>query len=162
DPDNLTPRLRLGELLVTMGRPDEAEEPLRRVLEAESNPTARFNLGLTALARDDLKAAREQFRRCVHSPFTPKKASVQLAALCHRAGDEEQAAKLSQQASQLPGDFAWPDPYVMEYKQLAIGKQNRLSNIAALELRGMHREAATELQEMVAQFPDYRACVALG
>jgi tetratricopeptide (TPR) repeat protein len=164
DPDNLAPRLRLAELLLTQGAYEEAEVQLHRALEIEpDNPNVHLNLGLLAYARDDLETSRRHLLRSRHSPFTQQKANAQLAVVCRRLGDAPAAADYSLQARTLPHDISWPDPFRALSSRTLLGKQARLEYLDRLHTQKRHAEAVQLLRDMQAeQGPDYQISVALG
>jgi tetratricopeptide (TPR) repeat protein len=163
DAQTVAPRLRLAEGLLAKGDGDEAEAQLRRALEAEpDNPAVYLFLGILAADRDDLETSRKHLQRCLHSPWTRQRACVQLAAVCQRLGDAKAAAELSQKAATLPRDTHWPDPFVMDYLQLDIGRTSRFRVIERLEAQGRFADAVVQLREMAEQAPDYKTYVALG
>jgi tetratricopeptide (TPR) repeat protein len=163
DRDNIAPRLRLAELLLQVGRYDEAGEELRRAEEIDpDSPSVALDLGLLAYARDDLEASRTWLLRCQHSPFTRKRACTCLATIAQRLGHKAEATALSQRADRLPRDRAWPDPFVLECLQLAVGKPQRFRQVEALEAQGQLREAVALLNEMVERQPDAVAYAGLG
>jgi tetratricopeptide (TPR) repeat protein len=159
--DTLAPFLRLAEVLLALGRNDEAEKPLRRALEIEpDNPTVHYNLGLLALAREDLPGSLMHLERCEHSPFTRRKACIQMAALYRRMGRLEEADRYSRKADTLPRDSNWPDPFLSQV--LAVGRPARFQQIYYLELRGDYLTAVEQLSALIQEGPDYRAYVSLG
>jgi tetratricopeptide (TPR) repeat protein len=163
EPNNVVPRLRLAETLLTLGRFDEADKHLRRALEIDSdNINVRFNLGLLAIARGKLEEGRQLLLRCQYSEFTRQKACLRLTAVCERLGRTEEAARFQQKARELPKDFNWPDPYIMDYRQIAVGSQARLQYVDRLESQGKFGDAVEILQAVLADGPDYRAYVGLG
>jgi tetratricopeptide (TPR) repeat protein len=159
----VAPRLRLAQVLLAAGDGDGAEVQLRRALEAEpDNPAAYLYLGILAADRDDLEASRKYLLRCLHSPWTRQHACVQLAAVCHRLGDARAAAEFSRKAATLPRDTHWPDPFVMEYAQLDVGRASRFRIIERLESQGRFADAVLQLRELADQHQDYITYATLG
>ena len=162
-PETVAPWLRLAEVLLALGRYDEAEVPLRRAQELDpDDASVRLNLGLLAYFRDDLEESRSQLLRCLDNPCTEKKANIHLAMIAERLGESTEAANRSRRAENLPADRAWPDAFLLECLRLAKGKQARFQYVEQLEALGRHREAVEVLQEMIDGQPDYRAYVGLG
>jgi tetratricopeptide (TPR) repeat protein len=152
---NDTPRLFLAETLLALGRMDEAEGHYRRVLARHPDDLrAHYGLGLLAVARDQWDAARDEFRRCLGSPQAQQKACVQLAAVCQRLGDTDEADKFRQQADRLPKDLDWSDPYVAEYLKRAVKKRNRYRLVEDLQAAGRFPEALKALQPLTEDYPD--------
>jgi tetratricopeptide (TPR) repeat protein len=166
DADALFPRLRLGEVLLAKGDYDDADAQLRSALQADQdNASVHLDLGLLASERGDLEGALEHLLRpqvAQHSLFTRKKACARLAEVYQRLGDTAAAARYSKQAADLPPDAHWIDPILMEVLRLAVGWPARFRDVERLEVQGNYREAVDQLQEMLAQSPDYRTYVALG
>lgn len=163
EPDNITARLRLAETLLALGRFDEAATHLQRAQETDpDNINVRFNLGLVAIARGKLEEGRRLLLRCQYSEFTRQKACQRLAAVCEQLGRSEEAAHFQQKALELPKDFNWPDPYIMDYRLAAVGSQARLQYVDRLESQGKFNDAVEILQAVLADGPDYRAYVGLG
>ncbi len=159
--DTIAPPLRLAEVLLALGRNDEAETQLRRALELEpDHPTVHYNLGLLALAGDDLPGSLAHLKRCEHSPFTQRRACIQLAAVCRRMGRTKESDNYSRKADTLPPDSDWPDPFLSDV--LAVGRQARFQQVHHLELSGNYRAAAEQLAALIKQRPEYRAYIALG
>jgi Flp pilus assembly protein TadD len=163
EPDNLVPRLRLAEALMAVGMHDEAETCLRRAHEIDSyDPNVVYGLGVLAAQRGELKESRLLLLRCQHAESTRQKASQQLAAVCQRIGKSDEAARFAQKARELPKDVNWADPYTMDYRQRAEGKQIRFQHAERLAAQGKYQDAVQKLQEILADGPDYRAYVGIG
>src|SRR5262249_51974859 len=112
--------------------------------------------------RGELEESRRLLLRCQHSEFTRQKASQQLAAVCERLGKSDEAAKFHQKSQELPKDDNWPDRYIMDYRQLARGKQIRFQYAERLAAQGKFQDAVQKLQEILEDGPDCRAYVGLG
>lgn len=157
----VAPHLRLAEVLLALGRGDEAEQQLRRAQQIDhDDPTVQYNLGVLALARDDTDGALTHLKRSEHSLFTQRKTCIQLAAAYRRLGRDQEAAKYSRKADQLEPDRNWLDPFVSEGE--AIGRPARLRQVQHLEMQGDFRAAAEQLTQLIQERPDYSAYVALG
>src|SRR5262249_18785862 len=157
EPDNLVPRLRLAEVLIATGQHEEAETCLRLAREIEpDNINVIYGLGLLAAIRGELEESRRLLLRCQHSEFTRQKASQQLAAVCERLGKSDEAAKFHQKSLELPKDDNWPDRYIMDYRQLARGKQIRFQYAERLAAQGKFQDAVQKLQEILEDGPDFR------
>jgi len=157
----IAPFLRLAEVHLALGNNAEAEKQLQRALELEpDDPTVHYYLGLLALARDDLPDSLAHLKHCEHSPFTQRRACIQLAALYRRMGRIEEADTYSRKADALPRDSNWVDPFLTEV--LAVGRPARFQEIDHLEKRGDYRTAVERLTALIQEKPEYRAYVALG
>ena len=148
------PRLRLAEALLTQGRPDEAEEHFRRVLDAEPD-NARAHLGLARLAfgHDDLDGCLAHLRVAETSPPGKLAARELLARVYRRQGDRAALRKLGSEAdrSVVP---AWPDPFVAEVEGLQVGLSVRLARAHQLFQDGRGAQSVALLEEIVADRPD--------
>jgi tetratricopeptide (TPR) repeat protein len=163
DPANSAPRLRLAETLLALGRLEEAEGPLRRVLESEpDNPRAHLDLGLLAYDREDLESSRTHLERCRESPWTRQKACSRLAAIHQRLGNSPKAAEYSRQAAAPPADRPWEDPYLREARRPAQVGAGRARVAEALEAAGRYAEAAAVLRDMMQESPEYGTAIGLG
>ena len=159
----LAPRLRLAEALLATGHYDEAAAHLARAQEIEpDHPSVHWNLAQLSSARQEWDTCRSHLLRCVHSPFTEKKACNLLAAICSRLGDKHAAGQFQQRAAAAPADVSWPDPWVENCLGLSVGKPARFRYIGQLQAQGLFREAIALLQELLTEGPDYRAYVLLG
>ncbi len=157
----VAPFLRLAEVCLALGQNDEAEKQLRRALQIDpDDPTVHYNLGLLALARDDLSASLDHLKHCEHSPLTQRKACIQLAAVYRRMGRTQEADSYGRKADKLPLDVNWSDPFLSDV--LPVGQRARLDEISSLEKRGDYRGAAEQLRVLVQEKPEYRLYVALG
>jgi tetratricopeptide (TPR) repeat protein len=159
--DTIAPFLRLAEVCLTLGQNNEAEEQLRRALEIEPDePAVHYNLGLLALAREDLSASLDHLKRCEYSPITKRKACIQLAAVYRRMGRTQDADNYSRKADTLPPDRNWIDPFLSDV--LPVGRRARLEEVSSLEKRGDYRSAAEQLSVLIQEKPEYRLYVGLG
>jgi tetratricopeptide (TPR) repeat protein len=163
EPDT-APRLWLAETLLALGRLDEAETQVRRVLARQpDDPRVHFDLGTLAVAHQDWPAARDELLRCQASPFAQKKASAQLAVVYRRLGDEASAERSAAQARRLPPDADWTDPFATEALAWAARKKDRYRLAENLEKAGRLAEAADVLRPLVEQYPDdYLPLMTLG
>ncbi|HTU23516.1 MAG TPA: tetratricopeptide repeat protein [Gemmataceae bacterium] len=162
-PSNPTPRLRLAEVYLEKGELESAEQLCRTALERQpDNPRAHFNLGVIALARNDLEASVTHLTRAAASPYARRKAYIQLAAVYQRRGDRALAETFSREAQQAKPDLIWEDPYAAGYQQLALGRQQDFLTAERLEQEGRLAEEAKILQTVAVEYPDDRSYVALG
>jgi tetratricopeptide (TPR) repeat protein len=126
DKTQLTARLWLAETLRTLGQLDAAEDQFQKVLAAAPNePRAHFGLGMLAYERGQWPACRTHLEKCVGSPHARKKACVQLATVCERLGDKQNADRYADLAAHLPNDPGWADPFVAENFRLAKRKRDQ-------------------------------------
>jgi tetratricopeptide (TPR) repeat protein len=163
DPDKPTPRLALAEVYLEKGGLDPAADLCQQVLKTQpDNARAHFNLGMIALARNDLDASVLHLTRAAASPYARKKAYAQLAAVYQRRGDQATAETFTREAEQARPDLLWEDPYVADYQQLAVGRQHELLHAERLEQEGRLAEETKVLMTIADEYPDDRSYVALG
>jgi Flp pilus assembly protein TadD len=145
----------LAETQLAVGQLDEAEEHFRRVLAQRPDEVrARFGMGLVTMAREDWKASRDHFLRCLSSPVARQKASVQLAAVSQRLGDTAAADRYRAQAEHSTKDLEWSDPYMAELLNWAVKKRTRYRYVEQLQASGRHGEALSVVQSMTEEYPD--------
>lgn len=107
----------LGNLLVLVGEPEEAEEAYRRALEiAPEMTSARYNLGLLLLQTERPRRALEQFERVLEAEPEHAWAHYQIGAIHDLRGAERQAVKHYGRAFRLDPQLAFPEvnPHVID------------------------------------------------
>jgi tetratricopeptide (TPR) repeat protein len=95
-----------------------------------------------------------------HSPFTQRKACIQLAAVYRRMGKKKEADQYSRKADRLPPDSNWIDPYLAD--GTAVGRPARFQQVHQMQMHGDYRAAAEQLTALIQEQPEYRAYVALA
>jgi tetratricopeptide (TPR) repeat protein len=163
DKANTTPRLRLAETLVQLGRTDEAMVEFQSVLSRQpGNARARYGLGLAAAAAGDLESARRCLQGCAGNPQARKKAAAELAKVLMRQGDAAGAAAVERQARELPPDRDWPDPYATENGALKVARVDRMRQAKEMVKRGNRVEGLRLMRQLVDEKPDGPAYLELG
>ena len=153
--ENPGPRFVLIESLLLLGRGEEAEPHLRRVLDRKpSDPRARFDAGLLAVALEDWATARTHLLKCLDSPYTRQKCRVQLAAVCRRLGDVTQADEFQTEANRMPADADWADPIIDACFIRAVKKRNAFKVAENLESQGRFSEALRMVLPVLEEYPD--------
>lgn len=148
-------RLRLGELLQTQGRLDEAEEQFRVLAERDpSHPRAALGLGRVAWERGELRPSLTHLQLAAGSPFTRQHAHLLLAEVHERLGDRAAASRDLQRAAELPDDVGWHDPFLEEVEQLLVGRRSRLEHADRLLAQDRPDEAVAFLQQAARDYPD--------
>jgi tetratricopeptide (TPR) repeat protein len=159
--DTVAPSLRLAEVLLALGRNEEAETHLRRALEIEpDDPAVHYDLGIVTFARNDWADSLVHLKHCEHSPFTRRRACSLLATVYGRMDRKEEAEKYSHKADTLPPDSNWLDPFLADARTL--GRSARWQEIHQRESRGDYRTAVEQLTALLQDSPDYSVYVALG
>jgi tetratricopeptide (TPR) repeat protein len=163
DPDNLTPRLRLGEALLQLGRAEEAEAEFAAALVRQrGNARALYGLGLAAAARGDLEGARGHLEACSGHAQTQKKAAAELAKVLMRRGDPAGAARAEARARDLPPDRDWPDRYATEVAALKVARQDRLRRAVEMIKQGNAPDSIPLLEQLIKEQPDCPAYLYQG
>jgi tetratricopeptide (TPR) repeat protein len=159
-----SPRLLLGEVLLGLGRTDEAEEQFNRVLGADpTDARAHHGLGRAAYARGELPTSLEHLRAVVAAAPWSKPTHALLAEIYFRRGEESAAADEQRIVDRLPADTPWPDPYVEEVVRLRVGAGSRVGFAAQLLQQGRGGEAVGVLAEAARRDPDsYDTQLSLG
>jgi type IV pilus assembly protein PilF len=140
DPASAAARNYMGQLLLLMGRYEEAEAALRGALEQDPYMTdAHNNLGAVYAGLDDYNRAEKEFLTVLEDRTypTPEKAYLNLGLLYESQGRREEAIRMLRRAVEVNTDF-----HTGHYELAGI-----------LEKEGKLREAA-ELYEVAA--PAYR------
>ncbi|HKB01651.1 MAG TPA: tetratricopeptide repeat protein [Gemmataceae bacterium] len=152
------PRLRLGELYLRLGRLDEAAEHFGALIKRQP-AHARAHLGLARVAhfRGDAVGAREQLRHAVNHAGTRKAALMLSADIHQRHGDARAARQEQARAVGLPEDPEWPDKYGAETAPFQVGEVARLRLAGQMMERNREMEAASELQQLVRDYPQSAA-----
>jgi len=163
-PDKTAPRLVLAEMLLDKGRIAEAEDQLHKVLKIEPrNELANYDLGMAALARDDLPGCLRCLTPLTANPYTRQKANSQLAMIYLRQNDEETAARFTRQTRDAPPDLTWPDPYVAEVEALDVSRLARYRQAQELEEdKADFGVRFNVLSKLVEDFPDSKSRGAAG
>jgi tetratricopeptide (TPR) repeat protein len=152
--DEVAPRLRLAEVLLDLGRFEEAEQYLKQALSLEpENLRTQLDLGRLALLREDWPGALEHLTACRGDEHCRKLARKLTAHVYRRQGQRTQAEAEEAQAAQLPDDVAWPDPYADEALALQCGVQAQIEKADALSRQGKIEAAIELLQETANRHP---------
>jgi tetratricopeptide (TPR) repeat protein len=147
-------RLRLGELLLELGRFEEADGEFRTALQ--TNPDdARAHLGLARVEnqRDDPAASLTHLERAAADPHARKAATLLMAEVHQRLGDRAAAERDLRSANDLPADGPWPDPLVQEASGAATGQLVLLAHANQLLMEDHVPEAVALVQEILHDYP---------
>lgn len=150
----VAPRIRLANLLLQLGRLDDAAVQFDRIGIADpSNPYAPLGLGKIEMARNQLDVAAAHFNRALTDPATQKQAELLLAQVHERLGKHEAAQRESQAAAALPIDPGMPDLFFEEAATLRTGKDADLWRSDSLLRRGETDKAIALLRKTVVAYP---------
>ncbi len=140
-------RLRLAETLLERGDMAEAESLFRAEWQSHpDNERAALGLGEVALARgDDQTAARLLSPLTQHREgpqYARKKATLQMAILCRRTGDQAAAERYDRILTTMAADVDWKDPFADSVHDYQAGEVTAKQQIVHYEKKGEFREAA--------------------
>jgi tetratricopeptide (TPR) repeat protein len=149
------PRLVRGELLASLGRTEEAEAELRRVLST-SPRQARASLGLARilLERDRHTAALDALAPALHHPSTRRAAYECKAQIEQRQGDQATAADSLAKARNLPEDIPWPDTPESRIDLFRTDRQSYVNRTKAFQKAGLMAEAHQVAREAEQKYPE--------
>ncbi len=109
----------LGNLLLLVPRPEEAEAAYRKALELDpQKASAHYNLGLLLQQRGELKEAMKHYEQTVKAEPGHAWAHYQMGTLYERWGQESRAIDSYGQAFALDPQLAFPEvnPHIVENK----------------------------------------------
>jgi tetratricopeptide (TPR) repeat protein len=150
----LAPRLRLAEVMVEMGRLDEAEQQVHEALAQEpDNTRAHFVQGQIAVAHNDAKRALAEFNQCVADEHARRKALRLRAQVYRRLGDRTHAEADDRAVAELSEDVLWPDPFTEEVLQLQCGLNARVARADVMSRNGQLQPAIALLEETTQKYP---------
>ena len=109
----------LGNLLLLVPRPEEAETAYRKALELDPNKaSAHYNLGLLLQQRGEEREAMKHYEQTVKLEPRHAWAHYQMGTLHERGGQESRAVEDYAQAFALDPQLAFPEvnPHIVENK----------------------------------------------
>lgn len=149
------PRLRLGNVLLTLGKIDEAEACFRRVLQHDpGNPYAFLGLGKVNVGRGNLTEAVNNLSQSVADRRTLKASATLLGTIDQQLGKGAEAEREVREARALPTDPPPDDPFLREARNLRTGKFADFDRAVALRTGGRIADAVVLLQRTVLDYPD--------
>jgi tetratricopeptide (TPR) repeat protein len=154
-PAEPVPRLRLGEMLLLLGRLDDAEAQFRRVLE--SNPDdarAHIGLGRAEYQRNHLDEAKDHLERAEARVVKVRALHALLAEIHRRQGNADAAEREERLLADAQDTYEWPDPYVDEADRLRAGVGARVLLAERFFREGRRGESLAILDELVRSHPD--------
>jgi tetratricopeptide (TPR) repeat protein len=153
--EELAPRLRLAEELLSRGQLDEAERHFGRVLEQEpDHPRALLGMGRLAHQRGDLPAAQKFLERSAQIAPRVRSTHALLAEVHYRQGNRQAADRERDRMDGLPDVFPWKDPYVEQVQQLAVGVRARIVEAEQLFVQGQPQQAIALLERTQSAYED--------
>ncbi len=156
-------KLRYADALLERQQFDAAETIYRDVLKATPNlPRAALGLGTLTMARDQPNDALGPLRIAMYDETTRKKAHTLLASAQRLRGEQKEAEFHQRQASLLPDDLPWQDPFVGEYTKYIVVRADPIAAIADLLAQGKLADAVPLLAKLYAANPDAPTAAKLG
>jgi tetratricopeptide (TPR) repeat protein len=146
------PRQRLSEVLLELGRIDEAEETARPV--GDSNLRAALISARVAASRGDWAGVLSRTEPLRDEPQCRKQATMLHGQALARLGRTSEAQHEMKRAAELPDDSGWDDPYVREVERLRVGSAAMLAESARLISEGQVQSAIPLLERAMRQSPD--------
>ncbi|HEV3006177.1 MAG TPA: tetratricopeptide repeat protein, partial [Pirellulales bacterium] len=158
------PRLRLAELLWSMGRLDDAAFHFQQVLQLEERHSrARLGLARVALARGDPKTALDHVRRAEASHWTRKAHQAVLLEIHRQMSNPSEVERAARRLAELPDDPELPDPIYAEVKTLGRGADAELLVAQKWFESGGRDVALARLESVAREHPDsYNVLLQLG
>jgi tetratricopeptide (TPR) repeat protein len=153
--DRYPARDRLGELLLELGRLDQAEAEFKQALAADADDArARFGLAQVAADRGDPRAALRHLHAVGDSPNARKRACALRAAIYGKLGDQQAVRVEQKRLDKLEADEPWPDEALERVFALQAGVDARLRKAASLEKQGRLPDAVAQLEAATGRYPD--------
>ncbi|MGH7199441.1 MAG: tetratricopeptide repeat protein [Planctomycetaceae bacterium] len=148
-------RLRLAEMLIDLGRPEEARVQLLAVLEREpDNPRAALGLARLAYGQGDYAEARRWAEKSAAAAPGQRTTHELLAQIHHRLGDQNAAQAQLAVLKHIPeGETTWEDPLVTEVLGMRQGPNVMVLRAQELMQRGQPQSAVAILEPLAAEQP---------
>lgn len=151
------PRLRLADLLLSLGRIEDAEKEYRKVFATNTDTEyvrfyAQFGLAKVMIARQNHQGALPFLLALVDDPYTRKRACALRAAVYERLGKPAQSDRERLRFATLPDDESWPD-VATEALQAMVGWRGRISRANSLQSDNQPAKALELLIETAEKYP---------
>jgi len=148
---NSLARLRLANLLLDLGRFDEAAAEFRKALDADSSDThALFGMAQLSVARQDPQKALRYLIAVGMAPEARKRACCLRAAVYERLGNREARDIELGRLAEMPEDAPWQDDAM---NQVVLLQVSPLARARQLQSQGLYGAAVAVLQKAVQQYP---------
>jgi tetratricopeptide (TPR) repeat protein len=153
-PANSLARLRRAELLLELGRTDEAGADFEAALVAAPDEArAAFGLARVAAARGQDDDVLRKVKAVADHPCARKRAAALAAAAHERLHDRDAADRERRRLGDLPEDMAWPDVALEQVASLQVGLRAALSKAPRLVQQGRLTDATDVLDAAVRNYP---------
>lgn len=151
--DSPMPRLRHGELLLELGRFDDAERVFARVLADDKHDVhARLGLAQTALSRSQYEAALTHLTAIMHQEPVRKRTTALRAAVLEQLGKHEDALFERSRYGDLPDDPPRAD-LTDQLAELRVGLPGRLVRAKSLIGQSRIADAVALMEDTVKRYP---------
>jgi tetratricopeptide (TPR) repeat protein len=161
------PSLVLAELLLERGELAEAAAQIDLVLARDAaDPRALLDRARLEVAQGNWDAARRDLEASIRRAPDVKVSHLLLAKVYGRAGGNDAVAageREARKAAALGENPHWPDPFIEEMAQLAIGRSALLERAEILLREGKAQPAITALEALASRYSgDVAVQVTLG
>lgn len=154
NPANLTARCRLADMLLELGRLDDANQEYLKALSANPNDGhALLGLGSLAVARQQYRDSLKYLQPIAGNSAVQKRTCALLATVHERLGDKAAAESERERLSTLPDDGPGPDDPMNQVAALRVGLDVRLEKAQMLRQSQRPEETAAALREAVERHP---------
>ncbi len=151
DADYAPARIRLGQVLETIGEGDEAVEHFERAMQlSPSNPLGFFGAARMALQRGQTERAVDLLKRADQLEPPIKAVVATLARAYQRAGQTELAKSTAQRARELPRMTHHQDSVRAQVRSLAMDLESYLERSRTYREVGQLDAAQRELEQLLA------------
>jgi tetratricopeptide (TPR) repeat protein len=155
DPAYAPARIRLGEVLEKLGRPNEALWQFEQAERLDpSNPLAPFGRGRVALASGDVAAAIAHLERAYRLGREVQAIVVTLSRALYRRGDEQRARALAAEARGLPRMTHHEDPRRAAVRDEAVDTESYLLRARTYLEVGQAQRALAVVSELLRSDPE--------
>jgi tetratricopeptide (TPR) repeat protein len=145
------PRLRLAELLLELGRVDEAQSHILTTLQVHpTNDRAHLLWSRSEFMEGNWQACLDSLAK-IQRPV--KKAVVLEAEARQRLGQHAEADRLRKVADGTR-DIAWPDPYLDRISRFRTGLKAKLVKADKLYGVGRYADSIAILEQVIGDYPD--------
>jgi tetratricopeptide (TPR) repeat protein len=160
------PALQLGDLLLALGRVEDAAREYQRVLVNDPKglyePYARFGLARVAIARQEYLQSLSYLQAAADDPHVRKRACALRATVHERLGNHQDADKERRRFAELPEDVPWPDVF-HQVNRMRVGLRGRIDQANYLVRQNNPAQAVKLMEETVQKYPQSdQAWLALG
>jgi tetratricopeptide (TPR) repeat protein len=150
------PALQLGDLLLALGRVEDAAREYQRVLVNDPKglyePYARFGLAQVAIARQEYLQSLSYLQAATDDPHVRKRACALRATVHERLGNHQDADKERRRFAELPEDVPWPDVF-HQVNRMRVGLRGRIDHANYLVRQNNPAQAVKLMEETVQKYP---------